>query len=130
MSMGTLGSAAHDIGGRLLGPDRSYDSVSTDTRTLTAGQLFFALRGERFDAADFVADAALRGAAGAVVERYTPASLPQIEGADTREAHWQIAHAGRAQIFVPMNGFTGSQRKSHGKGPANGIHAGVFAGCC
>ena len=48
--MGTLAEVAGFVGGRLQGADVSFDSVSTDTRTLAPGQLFFALRGENFDA--------------------------------------------------------------------------------
>ena len=46
-----------------------YAGVSTDTRTLEPGELFVALRGERFDGTEFVAAAQEAGAAGAVVER-------------------------------------------------------------
>ena len=62
MSMGTLSGVAKDVGGQLHGADQTFDSVSTDTRTIGPGQLFFALRGERFDAGQFVADAAGLGA--------------------------------------------------------------------
>jgi UDP-N-acetylmuramoyl-tripeptide--D-alanyl-D-alanine ligase len=112
MSMGTLASAARDIGGKLRGTDCSYESVSTDTRTLMPGQLFFALRGERFDAADFVADAATRGAAGAVVEHFTPASLPQVEVADSRLALGMLARKWRQNFSLPMVGITGSNGKT------------------
>ena len=49
-----------------------YEGVSTDSRTLTPGALFVALRGERFDAHAFLADVAARGAAGAVVQLGPP----------------------------------------------------------
>ena len=47
----------------------AFDSVSTDTRSLAAGALFVALRGERFDAHEFVGTARERGAVAAMVER-------------------------------------------------------------
>ena len=50
-------------------PDREFNGVSIDTRTLTAGELFFAIRGERFDGADFAGAAIDAGAGGLVVER-------------------------------------------------------------
>lgn len=57
-----------------LGPgdgegDIAYTGVSTDTRTLEAGELFVALRGERFDAHSLLGQAAERGAGAAVVDR-------------------------------------------------------------
>ena len=127
MSMGTLASAAKDMGGQLRGADRSFESVSTDTRSLTAGQLFFALRGERFDAATFVADAALRGAAGAVVERFTSASLPQVEVTDTRLALGLLAQKWRQKFAIPMIGITGSNGKTTVKELTTAIMRAVFA---
>src|SRR5687768_11953850 len=61
------------------GAQRSYDAVCTDTRQLSAGCLFVALEGERFDAHDFLMDAVAKGAAGAVVNRgkQLPAQLPR-----------------------------------------------------
>ena len=50
-------------------PDREFNGVSIDTRTLTAGELFFAIRGERFNGADFAGAAIDAGAGGVVVER-------------------------------------------------------------
>src|ERR1700739_1255155 len=49
---------------------------SIDSRTIAPGELFFAVRGERFDGHDFVTKAVERGAAGAVVSRARVASLP------------------------------------------------------
>ncbi len=100
------------MGGQLTGPDRSFDAVSTDTRTLAPGQLFFALRGERFDAAEFVAEAAARGAAGAVVERRADVDLPQVEVADTRAALGAFARAWRLGFDLPVIGITGSNGKT------------------
>src|SRR2546425_394328 len=65
-----------------------FTGVSTDTRHLTPGALFVALKGERFDAHDFLPDAKGRGAAAAVVRRGTPPvdGLPFFEVPDTLEA--------------------------------------------
>ena len=54
-------------GGRLLGADRVISGVSTDTRSVAAGQLFVALRGERFDAHDFLDQAVAAGAVALVI---------------------------------------------------------------
>ncbi|HTF84261.1 MAG TPA: Mur ligase domain-containing protein, partial [Cellvibrio sp.] len=49
------------LGAMLHNGDVSFSRVTTDTRQLQAGDLFVALRGERFDAHDFLADAAAKG---------------------------------------------------------------------
>ena len=77
---------ATEVGGQLIGADRAFESVSTDTRSLSPGQLFFALRGEQYDATQFVAEAQSRGAAGVVVERQCDCELPQVQVPDTRQA--------------------------------------------
>jgi UDP-N-acetylmuramoyl-tripeptide--D-alanyl-D-alanine ligase len=64
----TMGEAATLLGTSSADPDRVATGYSIDSRTLTAGELFFAIRGPRFDGHDFVAQALSRGAAGAVVE--------------------------------------------------------------
>lgn len=112
MSMGTLSGVAEDVGGRLEGSDNNFDSVNTDTRTIGPGQLFFALRGEQFDANDFVADAADRGAAGAVVESIAPVDLSQVEVADSRLALGSLARAWRQNFAIPVIGITGSNGKT------------------
>ena len=56
----TLSDAARVAGGRLVGEDRRYGAVATDSRTLKPGTLFVALRGPNFDGRDFVATAPSR----------------------------------------------------------------------
>ena len=63
----TLLHAAETMLGTLHGVDRSFDGVSTDTRTLQSGELFIALSGPNFDGGEFVNQANEKGAAGAVV---------------------------------------------------------------
>ena len=60
-------TAARAIAGTLSGPNVSFDRVTTDSRSLQAGDLFVALKGERFDGHDFVAQALRDGAVAAVV---------------------------------------------------------------
>ena len=62
----TLRHFAAVCGGRFDGPDATFTDVNHDTRTLSAGQLYFALRGERFDGNDFLPAAAAAGAVAAV----------------------------------------------------------------
>ncbi|MGI9343867.1 MAG: UDP-N-acetylmuramoyl-tripeptide--D-alanyl-D-alanine ligase [Gammaproteobacteria bacterium] len=112
MSMGTLSMVADAVDGRLIGADRSFAAVSTDTRTLQTGELFFALHGDRYDAAEFVAEAARRGAAGAVVDGRQQGDLPQIEVGDTRDALGALARTWRGRFELPVIGVTGSNGKT------------------
>lgn len=96
--------------GRLLGDDLSISHVGTDTRVLTKGSLFVALRGENFDAHDFIAGAEQAGAAAVLVSRPVETSLPQILCADTQEALAEFAagmHQGRKAVVVALTGSNG-----------------------
>ena len=112
MSMGTLAMVATEVGGQLVGTDRAFESVSTDTRSLSRGQLFFALRGERYDATQFVAEAASLGAVGVVVEQQCDCELPQVRVTDTRQALGALARAWRTGFTLPVIAVTGSNGKT------------------
>jgi UDP-N-acetylmuramoyl-tripeptide--D-alanyl-D-alanine ligase len=87
--------------------------VHTDTRTLQAGDLFVALRGERFDAHDFLAQARASGAVAALAERgLQAAGLPGIEVPDSLQALGHLAAAWRAQFSLPFIAVTGSNGKT------------------
>jgi UDP-N-acetylmuramoyl-tripeptide--D-alanyl-D-alanine ligase len=108
----TLGEFAHACGGRLEGADRPYTGVSTDTRTLRAGELFVALKGPRFDGHEFLATAEQAGAAGALVERALAARLAQVVVPNTEAALADGAHRWRAQFALPLIGVAGSNGKT------------------
>ncbi len=108
----TLAQFAKSCGGVLEGADRGYTGVSSDTRTLQAGELFVALRGPRFNANDFVAAAANAGAAGAVVDTKVASALTQIVVADTQAALSSSAAAWRAGFSMPVVGVAGSNGKT------------------
>lgn len=110
--MGTLTMVAESVKGYLVGADRAFDSVSTDTRTLQPGQLFFALHGENFDAATFVGEAERRGAAGAVVEQRQSCDLSQVEVNDARRALGQWGKSWRARFSISVIAVTGSNGKT------------------
>src|SRR5690606_16910900 len=96
----------------LLYPDCTFEAVSTDTRALRGGELFVALRGEHYDAHDFLADAA-RKAAGLVVERPDKQiSCPQWVVPDTTRALAQIALLARQAFTGPVIAVTGSSGKT------------------
>ncbi|MBX3586416.1 MAG: UDP-N-acetylmuramoyl-tripeptide--D-alanyl-D-alanine ligase [Ramlibacter sp.] len=101
-------------GGRLVGdPETQVQRVHTDTRTLAAGDLFVALKGERFDANAFLADARQQGAVAAIAHRGAlPPGLPGIEVDDTRLALGALAAGWRAQFSLPLVAVTGSNGKT------------------
>ncbi|WP_420821249.1 UDP-N-acetylmuramoyl-tripeptide--D-alanyl-D-alanine ligase [Ramlibacter rhizophilus] len=87
--------------------------VHTDTRTLQAGDLFVALRGERFDANDLLAQARAQGAAAVLAHRgRIPAGMSGVEVDDTRLALGQLAAAWRARFSLPLIAVTGSNGKT------------------
>ncbi|HTV52803.1 MAG TPA: UDP-N-acetylmuramoyl-tripeptide--D-alanyl-D-alanine ligase [Steroidobacteraceae bacterium] len=114
----TLGEFAHACGGRLEGADRPYTGVCTDSRTLASGELFVALRGERFNGHEFLSAAQAAGAAGAVVDpagalvHAPPISFPRIVVPDTLLALQRAASAWRAALQLPVLGVAGSNGKT------------------
>jgi len=108
----TLAAFARTCGGELIGADRSFSGVSTDTRTLKPGELFVALRGPRFNANDFIAAAETAGAAGAVVDTRVGRALAQVLVGDTQEALTTSSAAWRAQFTLPVVGVAGSNGKT------------------
>ncbi len=87
--------------------------VHSDTRSLRAGDLFVALRGERFDAHDFLAQARAAGAVAALAEQgLAEAGLSGLEVADTRVALGQLAAGWRRGITLPLIAVTGSNGKT------------------
>ena len=112
--------------GTLYGRDVPLRGVSTDTRQLAPGMLFVAIRGERVDGHDFLAQASAAGAAGALVERRVPdAQLPQVQVADTLAALGDLASAVRARSSVQVVGITGSSGKTTVKNLCAAILEGV-----
>ncbi len=87
--------------------------VHTDSRSLRPGDLFVALRGDTFDAHQFLAQAAVAGAVAAVAEHgLAQASLPGVEVADSRLALGELATHWRAQFALPLVAVTGSNGKT------------------
>lgn len=98
--------------GAAEGADIRIARVSTDTRKIQPGDLFVALRGENFDAHDFVAQAQRQGAVAAVVERLLPLDIAQLIVADTRLALGAIAQYNRTFFAGPLIAVTGSSGKT------------------
>ena len=119
MSLMRLSEAARAIPAELKGEDRTFDTVATDTRTLTPRALFVALKGERFDGHDFLPLAADRGAAAALVNREAGSgnresqkSLPLLVVKDTRLALGALAAYWRGKFSMPLVALTGSNGKT------------------
>jgi UDP-N-acetylmuramoyl-tripeptide--D-alanyl-D-alanine ligase len=109
-----LREAARAVGGELHGPARRFGGVSTDSRAVGAGELFVALRGERFDGHEYIAEAQERGAAGALTSHLvqTEAPMAQVVVEDTRVALGRLAASWRGRFAVPVVALTGSNGKT------------------
>ncbi len=87
--------------------------VHTDTRSLQPGDLFVAIKGERFDANDFLSQARAAGAVAAVAERgLAEAGLPGVEVPDARRALGELATLWRRQFTLELIAVTGSNGKT------------------
>jgi UDP-N-acetylmuramoyl-tripeptide--D-alanyl-D-alanine ligase len=111
-------TAARAIAGTLWGANVVFQRVTTDSRALQAGDLFVALKGERFDGHDFVAQAFERGAAAAIVAAERASSLAaQIAGsllavADPLAALAALASFWRRRFALPVACIVGSNGKT------------------
>jgi len=113
--MMTLADALRWVPGARLVGDASTPilRVHTDTRTLASGDLFVALKGERFDANAFLGDARARGATAAIAHGgLEAAGLPGLEVSDTLAALGSLAAGWRSQFQLPLIAVTGSNGKT------------------
>lgn len=111
IAMNTV-DAARLLDAPLVGADIAFRGVSTDSRSIEARQLFVALRGENFDGNLFVAKAAERGAAAAIVSRKVEADIAQLVVGDTAAALGRLAQAWRRRFALPVLALTGSNGKT------------------
>jgi UDP-N-acetylmuramoyl-tripeptide--D-alanyl-D-alanine ligase len=90
--------------------------ITTDSRTIKPGEVFLALRGEKFDGHEFVQTALARGASAAIVDtQFSPdpgAALPLLIVPDTLVAYQAIGHWWRQQFTIPVVAITGSVGKT------------------
>ena len=109
-----LRDAANAMQGKLHGATRRFSGVSTDSRAVQPGELFVALKGERFDAHEYLPEAQRRGAVAAVTARVVELQpqIPQVVVADTRLALGRLAARWRARFALPVAGLTGSNGKT------------------
>ena len=101
------------------GPPADIRGVSTDTRTLKRGELYFALRGPNFDGHAFVGAAFERGACGAVVDRAAATGFsperPLLVVQGSAVALREIARGYRAYVDPQIVAVTGSAGKTTGR---------------
>ncbi len=112
----TLAQAAAVLGGERRGADVHFDAVCTDSRTVGKGDLFVALRGERYDGHAFVSAAGAAGAVAALVDHayreHPGATLPVAVVADTTAALAALAAHWRRQFRIPLIAVAGSNGKT------------------
>lgn len=102
--------------------------ITTDSRAMTPGQVFVALRGERFDAHDFLDQVIAQGAAVVIVDHLpaNPITVPVIVVNNTRNALGVLGTAWRRQFAIPVIGVTGSNGKTTVKGMIAAILEAAF----
>lgn len=108
----SLRQLASVLAAELVGDDITLDQVCTDTRQLTPGCLFVALRGEKFDAHDYAETAVRGGAAALLVSKRLPLDVPQLVAEDTRLALGKLAGWVRQQSNALVVALTGSSGKT------------------
>ena len=105
-------------GAQLVGDGQiTVQRVHTDTRTLEPGDLFVALKGERFDGNDFLVEAKAKGAVAAICQgagqaALAQAGLPGLVVPDSKLALGQLASGWRQQFRLPLIAVTGSNGKT------------------
>ena len=103
---------AQAVEGKLYGPDVIFNGVSTDTRTLHSGDLFIALQGPNFDGHEFLQEAQVKNAAGALVSRAVNTDLPRVAVDDTRLGLGRLGGYWRNKFHCPVVAVTGSNGKT------------------
>lgn len=93
---------------------RKITGVSTDSRTIKSGDLFFALKGETFDGHKFIREVVAKGAAAVVVEvsADAPSRHPTLVVEDTTRALGELAHLIRRRFTLPVIAIGGSNGKT------------------
>ncbi len=124
----TIETVLEATGGALVqgDPGTSFAGVSTDSRSIRPGELFFALRGERFDGHRFIAEALQRGGRGGVVDRQegewsADQTIAIIQVADTHQALGDLANRWRRRHPIPLIAVVGSNGKTTTKEMVAGI---------
>ncbi|MCR4553567.1 MAG: UDP-N-acetylmuramoyl-tripeptide--D-alanyl-D-alanine ligase [Succinivibrionaceae bacterium] len=108
----SLKEIAECCNGKLVGDNISVASVTTDSRSASDNELFFALKGERFDAHDFLDGAVKNGARALVVDREVETSVPYIIVPDTKKALGMLGSYVKQKLNPVTVGITGTCGKT------------------
>ncbi|WP_150539865.1 UDP-N-acetylmuramoyl-tripeptide--D-alanyl-D-alanine ligase [Actinobacillus vicugnae] len=109
----TIQKIAEILNARLIGEcEISVETISTDTRQAVENGLFFALKGENFDAHNYLANAVEQGCVAVVVERECETTVPQIVVQDTRLALGELAKWLKTELNPKTVAMTGSSGKT------------------
>lgn len=92
--------------------DVQFQGISIDSRNIRPGNLFIAVRGDKFDGHEFINEALQKGAAAILVDHEVETTLPQLIVKDTLEAFGILSKAWRNSFSIPFVGVTGSNGKT------------------
>jgi UDP-N-acetylmuramoyl-tripeptide--D-alanyl-D-alanine ligase len=119
-----LSEVAPALNATLLGNDVKFTGCSTDTRQITPGTIYVALRGENFDGHKFISVAEKNGASAVIVEQaVADCNLPCLFVEDTRKALGSLAKFWLEQFNLPLVAITGSNGKTTTKEMLRAIFA-------
>jgi len=121
-----LSEAAKILGVTAPTPDSTFQGISIDSRTLQPGNLFIAIHGETTDGHHFLANAAQKNAAAAILDHPIASPLPQLIVKDTTQALGQLSTAWRKHFTLPIVAVTGS----NGKTTLKNMIASIFKAAC
>lgn len=110
--MMNLSEAAKALNARHVGADVPFSSVGSDSRSISAGQLFVALKGANFDGNTFAAEAIKKGATAVMLSDASIEVQPALIVPDTRLALGELAKYWRGRFNVPVVAITGSNGKT------------------
>ncbi|WP_032097460.1 MULTISPECIES: UDP-N-acetylmuramoyl-tripeptide--D-alanyl-D-alanine ligase [unclassified Alteromonas] len=125
MIITTLSWVAEKINGTLIGNDCDVSNVSTDTRIISEGAIYLALKGPNFNGHDFVNQAQRAGAKAIIASEDITTSLPVIQVSDTKVALGLLGAAVKASVAPKTIAITGSS----GKTTVKEMCASILQGC-
>ncbi len=110
--MMTLSELAVAVDGRHSGKDVLFSGVSINGRSIKSGDLYVAIKGERFDGHDFIQQASQAGAVGSLVEQAESIENPSVSVEQTRLALGMLGRYWRQRFDFPVVAITGSNGKT------------------
>jgi UDP-N-acetylmuramoyl-tripeptide--D-alanyl-D-alanine ligase len=110
--MMSLSELAQAVNGTQSGKDAFFSGVSIDGRAIKSGDLYVAIKGERFDGHDFIQQASQAGAIGSLVEQTELTNSPSVSVEETRLALGMLGKYWRQRFNFPVVAITGSNGKT------------------